>query len=461
MKEEVRRVAWTEGMLMCPQHLQQQDLYHQRMLSSWFGALSPYSWGAVSVRIDPGALGSGELRLLSFTGVLPDGTPLSFRQGDREAPAARPIEGHFPAGQQEPLEIFLGLPVEREGVPSFEEAADARAQFPPRARFAMETRMVRDLASAGRPVEITFGTPNVVVLFGNEPRDDFSAIKVAEVTRDAQGALVLVDTYIPPSLRIDAAPFITTNLSQVLGVLTGKQKALSSQRRERDNSSVEFSGSDVTRYLQLNAVNGLIPLFVHMGRSPDLHPHQLYLLLIQVAGQLTTFSAGTDPAQLPAFNFTDLRSTFEELFAVIKSMLQSTVREAHVPIPLQIKHGVHFGRFDSEPSQRCRAFVVAVRAEGVPEDQVAERLAGLSKIASWNQIQSVVRAATPGVPLKLTHRPPPEVPIKSGVVYFVVDTDSSHWKHVMDEKAIAIYLPPPFDATKVKVELLGIPPRKE
>lgn len=461
MKDEVRRVAWTEGMLMCPQHLQQQDLYHQRNLATWVSALSPYNWGAVNARIDQGALGSGELRITAFTGVLPDGTPVSFKQGDKEAPAARPIEGHFPAGQQAALEVFLGLPVEREGVPSFEEAADSRAQFPPRTRYAIEPRMVKDLASSGRPVEISFGTPNVVVLFGNEPREDFSMIKVAEVIRDSQGSLVLLDTYIPPSLRIDAAPFITNNLSQVLGVLSGKQKALSSQRRERDNSSVEFSGSDVTRFLQLNAVNGIIPLFVHMGRSPDLHPHQLYLLLIQVAGQLTTFSAGTDPAQLPAFNYTDLRSTFEELFAVIKSMLQSTVREAHVPIPLQIKHGVHFGRFDTDASAKCRSFVLAVKAEGVPEDQVAERLAGLSKVASWNQIQSVVRAATPGVPLKLTHRPPPEVPIKSGTVYFTVDIDSSHWKHVMEEKAIAIYLPAPFDATKVKVELLGIPARKE
>ena len=50
----IQRVVWSEGMLVAPQHMQQQDLYHERLLDERIAALSPYRWGVVSVEIDAG-----------------------------------------------------------------------------------------------------------------------------------------------------------------------------------------------------------------------------------------------------------------------------------------------------------------------------------------------------------------------------------------------------------------------
>jgi type VI secretion system protein ImpJ len=68
-----------------------------------------------------------------------------------------------------------------------------------------------------------------------------------------------------------------------------------------------------------------------------------------------------------------------------------------------------------------------------------------------------MRAATRGVPLQVTHRPPAEIPVRPGVVYFLMDTSIDHWRHVLAERKVAIYAPPPFDPSQVKVELFGIP----
>ena len=46
----LQRVVWSEGMLVSPQHMQQQDLYHERLLDERIAALSPYRWGVVSRR---------------------------------------------------------------------------------------------------------------------------------------------------------------------------------------------------------------------------------------------------------------------------------------------------------------------------------------------------------------------------------------------------------------------------
>ena len=121
-----QRVVWSEGMLVSPQHMQQQDLYHERLLDERIAALSPYRWGVVSLEIDAGALGSGQLRVTRFLGVLPDGLYLSFEGKDPESPPTRAIGDHFPPAQAI-CEVFLGVQKEREGVPSvsIEEGAGA------------------------------------------------------------------------------------------------------------------------------------------------------------------------------------------------------------------------------------------------------------------------------------------------------------------------------------------------
>src|SRR5207344_3108849 len=91
-----QRVVWSEGMLVSPQHLQQQDLYHERLLDERIAVLAPYRWGVVAAEIDAGALGTDQLRVTKFVGILPDGLYLGFEGGDPECPPARPIGAHFP-----------------------------------------------------------------------------------------------------------------------------------------------------------------------------------------------------------------------------------------------------------------------------------------------------------------------------------------------------------------------------
>jgi type VI secretion system protein ImpJ len=450
-----QRVFWTEGMLMSPQHLQQQDLYHERLLSLRFETLSPYSWGVVGQELDPAALGRGEIRLASFAGVLSDGTPVVFDVGDLDTVPSRPIGDHYPAGQPHPLEVFLAVPREREGALSFSPASANGAGA--RSRFSTVNRKVADLGDIGNQVEVAFGRGNLCILFGDEPRDDFATLKIAEVARDGLGALAAVPTYVPPCLRIAGSAFVMDSLRRVLGLILGKQRELAERRRQRDASTLEFEAADVTLFLQLHALNGLIPVLKHVTETGDITPYNLYLLLSQGAGQLTTFSTDLEPLGLPPFVFTDLRTTFEPLFASLTQLVRQTVKEAHVKVELTVKNGIHFGALEGEQYSRCRQYVLAVRAETVPEEQVAERLPTRSKIASWKDLEPVLRGSKSGVPLRVTHRPPAAIPVKSGVVYFMLDTGDQYWKQVLQERRVGIYLPSPFDPSAAQVELFAIP----
>ena len=455
MKQPQQRIVWTEGMLMSPHHLQQQDLYHERLLFAKLEALSPYSWGVVSMELDPGALGGPRSAWRRSRGVLSDGLPVSFELGDGERPALRPVGDHYPAGQPHPLEVFLAIPREREGAPSFADQASSGRSA--QSRFSPANRKVPDLVDVANQAEVTFGRKNLSFLFGDEPREDFATVKLAEIVRDGNGALILSPTFVPPCLRISASTFIMDGLRRLLGLILGKQRDLADRRRQRDAATLEFDAQDVTLFLQLNALNGLIPVVKHISATGDITPYNLYLILSQAAGNLATFSTEVKPVDLPAFVFNDLRSTFEPLFACLTILVKQTVKETHIRVPLQIKNGIHFGSLEGEEFSRCRQYVLSVQAEGLTEEEVVERVPSRSKIASWNELQTVIRAAKPGVPIRVTHRPPAQIPVKAGVVYFMLDTSNPYWQTIARERRVGIYLPPPLDPTAANIELLAIP----
>ena len=444
------RVVWSEGLLMSPQHLQQLDLYHESLTSARLDALEPINWGVVKCEMDRRALESGQVRVQELRCVLPDGIVINCASGDPELPASRPVEGHFPHTQNV-LEVYVAVPRERDGVSNYAEAPGART------RYLISTRTVPDLTGEGAGLEIGFAQRNIQILFGGEPKDDFESIKIAEVTRDASGNLAINDPYVPPVLKIEASPFIIAGMRRILRLMSTRRRSLAEAQRERGDATVEYNAGDITRFLLLNAVNTYLPAMNHLVDMPEVPPRVAYLWMITLGGQLATFSADFDPANFPKFNYTDLRSTFEPLFARITELLQATVKEHYVSMLLDGREdGMYLGQLTDDRIVGCSKYLLGIRSQ-IAEQEVANTLPRLSKMASWGDINSILSAATPGASVEVTYRPPPEIPIKAGVVYFVISTDNNYWRNIATDRQVAVYLPRPFDPQTTKVELMGIP----
>lgn len=454
-RRHLERVVWSEGMLMCPQHLQQQDLFFEATLGARLAACEPHTWGVVTMAIDEGELSSGTFKLSEFDGVLSAGLPLEYSAGDSSGPPARPIGEHF-SSTATTLEVYLAVPTEREGIPNFQDAVDDSAS----ARYRIMNRPVPDLTIAKTEQIIGFGRPNSVLLLGHENRDDYETLKIAEVTRDATGQFQLSANYIPPALKVSASPVLLAMLQDLLSTMLSKQRSLAETRRQIDAAAVEFTSQDITRFLLLNALATNIPVVRHIVETKHPSPLGAYLTLIQLGGGLTTFSGEVDPSTFPQFFHDDLRTTFEELIGLLNKMLGATVRERCITVSLEARaDGMWIGQLKDDRLPKCPRFVLAVEAPST-QQETANRLPKLSKIASWKQINQIVRSATPGVPLKVTHRPPPEVPVRPKQVYFMLGTDDSYFRAITTEKTVAIYLPPPFDPSKAKITLMGIPEKQ-
>ena len=453
-RRHLERVVWSEGMLMCPQHLQQQDLFYEATLAARLAAVAPYQWGVMSMTVDPGELSSGTFKLSQFTGVLSGGLAVDFSPGDAGAPPGRPVGDRF-SSTASTLEVYLAVPSAREGIPNYQDAVDDSSA----ARYRIMNRPVPDLTIAKTEQIIAFGRPNAVFLFGNEARDDYETLKIAEVVRDATGQFQLSESYIPPALKTSASKVLSNRLQDLLSVMLSKQRSLADARRQIDAAAVEFTGQDITRFLLLNGLATYIPVVRHVVETKTTSPLEAYLTLIQLAGALTTFTGEVDPSTFPQFFHDDLRATFEELFGLLDKMLGATVRERCIRVPLEPrKDGMWIGQLKDERLPKCPRFVLAVESD-LDQQDIANRLPKLSKIASWKQINQIVRSATPGVQLSVTHRPPPEVPVRPKQVYFMLGTDDAYWRAIATEKTVAIYLPPPFDPSKAQITLMGVPER--
>ena len=439
--------VWTEGMLLWPQHLQQQDNFHETNLHERLAALTPLHWGIVSMKFDAGSLKTNSLQIASFRAVLPDGTPIAFDSTSSCRPPSRPIAPFLPATATS-VEVFLALPRLREGVANFLEVeAGSGPQTSTTHRYRSVTRTLFDFTQARSEREISVSEPNVVLLYGSESRDDYTAIKIAEIGRDATGGYCLVDEYIPPCLALSATPWLATAVQEIVGLAVAKRRALA-----------KFSTTDTARAFYLYTLGTWIPLLKHLTESPNTSPLAVYTALIQFAGGLMAFGGDRDPADLPAFAYHDLRATFGRLLAEIRRLLGILIRESYLVIPLKPRpDNVWFGELKDERFQRCSTFILAVETE-VDRPTAMQDIPKLAKIASWTRIGLIVKQNSSGVPVKAISQPPPEIPVQVQHVYFALTTADPHWREIMTERNIALYFMAPYDPQRARLTLMAIPP---
>jgi type VI secretion system protein ImpJ len=448
------RPLWSEGMLMCPQHMQQQDLYHEQLLDTRLQALTPAPWGVQALHFDLPALQAGNLQLAGFRGVLPDGTPLRFDAVSATRPAARAIGPHFPA-KATAVPVYLGLPLLREGVANYALSGDAAAQ-----RFRGVTRRVYDLTLARNERELQASEPAPALLFEGEPGRDHSVLQIGELVRGEAGGFALAPDYIPPCLALHAAPGLGHELHELLGRALTKRRRLAEERRARDGAKLDLTVRELEKSLFLHALDRSLAWLRHCSDTPETHPLTLYRALVDLAGALMTVALEGDPAELPAFRYGDLRATFAPLLAELRRLLGKEFDPVCVEVPLTIhQQSSWIGRLQDERLLHCQSFVLAVEVAG---DLVvaATEIPEVTKVASWERITKIVQLNALGVPLRATFRPPPEVPVQPRTVYFMLDTGDQLWQELVAARKIAIYPRPPYEPQRARCRLFGIPAKE-
>jgi type VI secretion system protein ImpJ len=301
--------------------------------------------------------------------------------------------------------------------------------------------LAKDETSGTNEQPLAFARPNLRIIFDDELRDGFTAIKIAELERTTTGQLKISETYIPPILKVAANVWLSNMLRQLVEILITKSSSLGEQRRQRNASLADFTTSEVAVFWLLHTINSTIPAMSHFFHSPLVHPERLYLVMAELAGKLMTFSTELHPKDIVKYDHDDLYFTFYTLSMQLRDLLETVIPSRCVPIPLEkITPTMYVGRIEDERLLKEAGFYLAVRAQ-MPESKLIEDVPRIIKIASRDVIDTVVGRALPGVVLSHSNPPPAPIPTRVGFRYFQLESAGAYWEGIKGSKIVAVYVP--------------------
>ncbi len=422
------KVVWTEGLFLRPQHFQQQDRHHEDLVRASTAGLQPLRWGLSRLALDTDLLAQGTLAVTEARGVLPDGTPFDLpRRGDLPAPVA-------PDPETRDARVHLALPVPQSGVPEMRLNGGADGIVRYRAR---EAEVADNADSGGERVPLTLAAPAFQLKLDGDDLSAFHAVpiaRIAEVRADRQ--IELDPDEIPPLLDMRATPTIGGFLDWLNGLLNQRAARLAGRATTAGRASAEL-----VDLLRLQAINRLAPRVAHMARLPDVHPLHAYDLLLEIAGELSTFTEARQPPAFPAYNQDDLRGTFEPVFATIREIFSREPESAAEEIPLSAinRYGICRAQIANRNLLETARLVLVVSAD-MPAERLRSTFPGQVVVGPVERISELVNMALPGIKLRPLPAAPRQLPFHAGATYFELDSGSPIWAELKTSGGIAFQI---------------------
>lgn len=445
-------------MFLRVQHFQQADRWAERLVASTATSLVPFAWGLSSVAVNSGLLGNGRFGLTEARGIFPDGTPFDA-PGDVELPVPLELE----EGVRDRT-VYLALPTRQPGSPEVAPRADGGADGgTDGGAAATDARALRYRAEPFELADTNNGSPVVMPIEVGRLRmrlmvegDDlagFERIPLARVTEvRADRSVVLDDAFVPTALACAASLPLETMAAEVMGIVSHRADAIA----DRMGDPTVRGTAEVSDFQFLQVLNRYEALLRHHCENlAALHPERLYALLVQLAGEIATFTRDARRGtRFAGYRHADLTGSFAPVMADLRASLSAVLERSAIEIPLEERaHGVRVGRVSDRGLLANAGFVLAVRSE-LPQEQLRAAFPRQSKIGPVERIAELVNVALPGIATVPLAVAPRQLPYRPGTTYFELDKDTPLWKQLNQSGGVALHLAGEFPS--IEMELWAI-----
>ncbi|EKB17425.1 TPA: type VI secretion system baseplate subunit TssK [Aeromonas veronii] len=422
------RVIWREGLFIKPQHFQQQQRHSDYALHARLSALSDYFYGLQSLAINEDYLGFGRIALVGATGILPDGTVFNIPNDD-VLPTPLEVTDASVANQK----VYLALPLSVSGVNEVGQGGQVAT------RLQAHRHDVRDLHSEGGDVvSLEVGRVSLRLMLEREDRSAYASLAIARILdKRPDGGLVLDPNFMPCSISVSAIPTLKRFLGESAGLVAERARSLSQRIAAPGQQGV----ADVAEFMMLQLLNRAQPQLSHLARLGTLHPERLHEALVQLCGELMTFTDESRlPPEFPAYRHDDQQVSFEPVMLALRQALSTVLSPRAVSIQLR-KHqyGVMVAMVNESELIASADFVLAVRAR-MPQEQLRKQLLQQTKVASSDKIRELISLQLPGIPLLPLPVAPRQLPYHAGYSYFQLDRQSPAWQMLAVSNTLAFHI---------------------
>ncbi len=319
-------------------------------------------------------------------------------------------------------------------------------------RYILQNMDILDYNTGSNMRTVGVVKPNFQFKFGEESLEDFSSIKIGQINRSADGRYTMDKNFIVPSVSISASEVLLNYTREILGSLVSKSKEL---RKLASIHKPELSLTQVEILLMLQTVNTYIPLLNYHYSSKNIHPETLYILFLNLAGQLSTYSnLGIKTGEFPSYDHKHLSEIFDLMVNEINSMLnvQKTIERRDIIIPLRKQADTLFvGQLS--PAQISAQFFISVISD-ISEKKIITELPKNIKISAYEEIFAVHQAGIQGVSIEYIARPPVGVQVIEKAHYFKVNKEGRFWDKIVKKNNIAFFIAAEFKSLQMELVLL-------
>lgn len=432
------KIIWSEGMFLQPQHFQQQDRYVESLVSERTRMTFPWSWGITEFKLDDNLMRIGKVAIETCRGILPDGTVFDIPSCD-----SAPLPLDVSVGTRDCI-VYLAIPLHRAGV------ADSIS------RYTSETVELDDQNSDGNSVTVQIAKLSLRLMLETEDRSGFSCLgllRIAEARSDHQ--IIVNEEFIPTVLILKASKKLYKLAQEIHGLLHYRGNKLSHRITEAGSGGV----SEVTDFLLLQLVNRYELLFQHIQQELQKHPQLFYGILLQLIGELSTFTQmDRRPFLESEYCHHDLEATFSPLIYELRRSLSVVLEESAVSIQLEKQSaGLWVASLFDKYLLKKSNFILAVYAN-ISAEIIRQELPVQIKVAPLEEVRNLVNRALPGIALQALPVVPRQIPYHANCVYFALDSAHKLWEKLEKSAGIAFHVSGEF--LSLRLELWAIKDRQ-
>lgn len=375
MQQVPQPVQWFEGMLLSPQHFQQNNSYLEHLIFHQLQRVTPYFFGAIELKFDQTAIAGQKLLVEKIHAVMTDGTVIDYAledSGQLQSPNGSEssllsydlssIEGIKP---QTPFYIYVAIA--KQSLASSSDSAGTIKRYD-----SVNTGKVMDYNDYQNQVDLVRLRPKLTLLIESELSPNYSYFPIAKLRQSHDGSYQSLG-YTPALLCVNsstsespAGSALGEKIEYIISLLRNKATEQRNYFIEKQASSGPLSN---IQKQNLHYITQFLPGLEVMLKGQRCHPYDLYLALVNLSANMAILQDDVLPPVYPAYNHQDLDRTFSPVLNSIYRVINKLQLNFEVVGLALTKQGDYHCQYTNTttPAQLMLSFRLAV---GVAREQL-------------------------------------------------------------------------------------------
>ncbi len=439
-------IFWHQGLFLQPQHFQLTEVYHRFCFEPFTRYGFQYLWGVGALQVNEPGFGNKLFEVLQGEFLFPDGAHAVF-PGNCILQSRSFDEAWVES--EKPFNVFVGLHKADPGGGNVTKVQDLNTPQTIVTRFVVseQPEEIPDTMADGPPAMVSRMRHVLRIFWENEidELENYHLMPLAQLERDGEN-IRLTQSFIPPSLSIRSSSRLYSLIKEIRDMVGSRCRQLEDYKSPRDLQGAELEIRYLIFLLALRSLNRFVPLLQHQTEAPNLHPWQVYGVLRQLVGELSTFSERVNAfgesrdgsIMLPTYDHENLWGCFSTARELINRLLQGIMLGPEFLIRLEFDGEYYSAELPETFFTTGNAYWLVLRTTENLE-QIQDSLKHVVKLSSVQNLTTLIARAVPGIPLEYSPEAPSSLPRGANAYYFKIDNDSGLWRDVEESRHIAMY----------------------